>query len=121
MLVEMGFQLFATKSTCEFLRGVPDGPPCELVHKPSVQRQPNVAGMLQNGKLDLVINVPDSMDSEGLTDGFEVRRAAVDSNTPLLTDIKCAILCIQALHRKWSRERAGKEFWSYDSWQEHVL
>jgi carbamoylphosphate synthase large subunit len=121
LLAEMGFRLYATKSTCEFVKGVPGASECELVHKPRVQREPNVRTMLQNGKLDLVINVPDSMDSEGLTDGFDIRRAAVDSSTPLITDVKVAVLAIQALHRKWSRERAGKAFWSYDSWQEHVL
>jgi len=56
-----------------------------------------------------------------MTDGFDMRRAAVDSSTPLITDIKIAVLTIQALHRKWSREKAGKDFWSYDSWQECVL
>jgi carbamoylphosphate synthase large subunit len=121
LLADMGFRLYATKTTCEFVKSIHGAPACELVHKPRLQREPNVRTMLQNGKLDLVINVPDSMDSEGLTDGFDVRRAAVDSSTPLITDIKIAVLTIQSLHRKWSRERAGKAFWSYDSWQEYLL
>merc|ERR1719361_1513905 len=117
----MGFQLYATKRTCQFVKETPGAPRCEVVHKPRAQRQPNARDMLQNGKIDLVVNVPDSMDSQGLTDGFEMRRAAVDSGVPLITDIKSAVLLIQALHRKWSREKAGKPFWSYDSWQEIVL
>jgi len=103
------------------VKAIPGAPACELVHKPRIPREPNVRTMLQNGKLDLVINIPDSMDSEGLTDGFDVRRAAVDSSTPLITDIKSAVLTIQSLHRKWTRERAGKAFWSYESWQEYLL
>merc|ERR1712139_528783 len=88
-----------------------------FVYKPLVKREPNVVTLLREGKLDLVINVPDSMDSQALTDGFELRRAAVDSAVPLITDIKTAILTTQALHRKWMREQAGKPFFDYSSWQ----
>merc|ERR1712084_185941 len=101
MFVEMGFSLFATKNTHEALKqGGVDAP---IVFKPLVRREPNILTLLREGKIDLVINVPDSMDSQALTDGFEVRRAAVDSNTPLITDIKTAIFTTAALHRKWDR------------------
>jgi len=70
--------------------------------------------------VDLVINVPDSMDSQALTDGFTLRRAAVDSSTPLITDIKMAILLVMSLQRKWIREKAGRPFWSLNSWQEYT-
>jgi len=89
-----------------------------LVYKPLVKREPNAVTLMREGKLDLVINVPDSMDSQGLTDGFELRRSAIESAVPLITDIKTAILCTMALHRKWTREQAGKPFWDYSSWQE---
>lgn len=119
ILCEMGFQLFATKNTFEALRqqGLES---CNLVFKPLVKREPNVATMLEQGKLDLVINVPDSMDSQALTDGFEIRRSAVDSGTSLITDIKVAILMVMSLHRKWSREKDGRPFWSFESWQEYT-
>merc|ERR1712139_72619 len=63
MLREMGFQLYATKNTNEMLKmqgGLDD---CIVVNKPLVKREPNVSTLLKDGKLDLVINVPDSMDS----------------------------------------------------------
>jgi len=91
-----------------------------MVYKPAVKREPNAKTLLRTGKLDLVINVPDSMDSEALTDGFEMRRAAVDAGISLLTDVKTAILTVMSLHRKFTRERAGKQFWSLDSWQEYT-
>jgi len=91
-----------------------------MVYKGSVKREPNAITLLREGKLDLVINVPDSMDSQALTDGFEIRRVAVDSAVSLITDIKTAILTTMALHRKWERERAGKSFYDYSSWQECV-
>eukprot|EP00928_Gymnodinium_smaydae_P031898 TRINITY_DN2325_c2_g1_i1.p1 TRINITY_DN2325_c2_g1~~TRINITY_DN2325_c2_g1_i1.p1 ORF type:complete len:410 (-),score=129.60 TRINITY_DN2325_c2_g1_i1:172-1254(-) len=120
LLTEMGFQIYATKSTCEFLRAQPGLQSVIMVYKPLVRREPNALTLLQGGKIDMIINVPDSMDSHGVTDGFEMRRAAVDSGTPLVSDIKVAVLTAQALHRKWSRERAGREFFSIRSWQEYI-
>merc|ERR1712032_1642266 len=120
LLVDMGFQLYATKNTHDVLLSHGGIKNCIMVYKPTVRREPNLNTLLRGGKIDLVINVPDSMDSQALTDGFELRRAAVDSNTSLITDIKTAILTCMALHRKWSRERAGKPFWSLKSWQEYV-
>merc|ERR1711972_315970 len=96
------------------------GGDCIQLFKPHVKKEPNVVTYLREGKVDLVINVPDSMDSQGLTDGFELRRVAVDSGIPLLGEIKTAILTVTSLHRKWSRESAGREFWSIRSWKEYV-
>merc|ERR1712038_2123625 len=120
MLTDMGFQLYATKNTHDVLVSQGGIKNCIMVYKPTVKREPNVSTMLRGGKLDLVINVPDSMDSQGLTDGFEVRRMAVDSGTPLLVELKLAMLTITAMHRKWTREAAGREFWSIRSWKEYV-
>jgi carbamoylphosphate synthase large subunit len=119
-LHQMGFQLFATKGTKEAWKDYPELSDCILVYKPLVKREPNALSLLREGKIDLVINVPDSMDSQALTDGFELRRAAVDSAVPLITDIKTATLATQSLHRKWIREQAGKPFFDYASWQECV-
>merc|ERR1712051_263860 len=120
LLVDMGFQLFATKNTHDSLVSHGNIKNCIMVYKPTVRREPNLKTLLRGGKIDLVINVPDSMDSQALTDGFEMRRMAVDSGTPLLVEIKTAILTITALHRKWTREAAGREFWSIQSWKEYV-
>jgi len=120
LLVEMGFQIYATKSTYEFLRTQEGLQSLVLVFKPLVRREPNVQTLLQAGKIDLVINVPDSMDSHGVTDGFELRRMAVDSGTSLITDIKVAVLAVHSLHRKWTREKEGREFFTIKTWQEYV-
>jgi len=120
LLHDMGFQLFATKSTYEALKKDEVLSGSILVYRASVKREPNVVTLLREGKLDLVINVPDSMDSQALTDGFELRRAAIDSAVPLITDIKTATLATMSLHRKWIREQAGKPFWDYSSWQECI-
>eukprot|EP00913_Durusdinium_trenchii_P032952 g30848.t1 len=59
-LQDMGFSLFATKSTHEHL--TKSGITSSLVYKPLIKREPNVLTMLQAGKMDLVIDIPDSMD-----------------------------------------------------------
>jgi len=120
MLVDMGYQLYATKNTHELLKVQGGFESCIMVYKPHVKREPNVLTMLKTGKLDLVINVPDSMDSQALSDGFAMRRAAVDSGTSLLVDVKSAILVVMSLQRKHTRESSGRHFWSFNSWQEYV-
>jgi len=120
LLLDMGFQLYATKNTHDVLVSQGGISNCIMVYKPTVRREPNVSTMLRGGKIDLVINVPDSMDSMALTDGFEVRRMAVDCGIPLLVELKTAILTVTSLHRKWEREAAGREFWSIRSWKEYV-
>merc|ERR1711966_265564 len=92
LLKRMGFQLYATKGTFESWQAEPSLSGSIMVYKPKVKREPNVATMLRDRKLDLVINVADSMDSQAATDGFEMRRIAVDSAVPLISDIKTAIL-----------------------------
>merc|ERR1719161_1025700 len=120
MLQEMGFSLYATKNTHDALvsRGIQN---ITFVYKPHVKREPNAATIMRTGKIDLVINIPDSMDSAGATDGFMMRRMAIDSGIGLITDIKVATLLGQALHRKWSRERTNKPFWGLESWQEYQI
>jgi hypothetical protein len=114
-LVEMGFSLFASKNTADFLkeRGVSS----VTLFKPHVKREPNIRSYLYQGKIDLVINGPNSMDSQNVTDGYEMRRSAIDSGTMLITNIKQASLFVEALHYKWGREKQGKQFWGIDSWQ----
>jgi len=60
------------------------------------------------------------MDSQAVTDGFELRRASIDSGTGLIVDLKTADFFVAALHRKWSRENAGRVFWGIRSWQEYL-
>lgn len=117
-LVQMGFALFASKNTAEFLR---EHNLREVItlYKPHVNREPNIRTYLFANKIDLVINTPSSMDSQGATDGFEIRRAAVDSGSQLLTNLNQAKLFVEALLYKWDREKTGKVFWGIESWQDY--
>eukprot|EP00931_Biecheleriopsis_adriatica_P056258 TRINITY_DN3332_c0_g1_i1.p1 TRINITY_DN3332_c0_g1~~TRINITY_DN3332_c0_g1_i1.p1 ORF type:complete len:142 (+),score=29.21 TRINITY_DN3332_c0_g1_i1:62-427(+) len=114
----MGFSLYATKGTHEVI--TESGINCSLVYKPLIKREPNLLTMLQTGKIDLVIDVPDSMESASLTDGFKIRRGAIEAGVSLITDMKTVVFTCHALHRKWTRESRGKAFWDVCSWQEHM-
>jgi carbamoyl-phosphate synthase len=120
LLQDMGFQFFATKNTHDYLTESAGLKNCTMVFKPLVKREPNVISMLQSRKIDLVINIPDSLDSGSLTDGFQILRGAVEAAVSLITDIKVAVFTVHAMHRKWTRESRGKAFWDVASWQEHV-
>ena len=50
-------------------------------------------------------------------DGFYMRRASVDKDIPVLTEVHTAILFVNALFFKFEREKEGKEFWGIESWQ----
>jgi len=100
-LVELGLTLYCSQGTFDFYseRGVPVG----LLHKPLSQRQPNIEKFLAESQIDLVINVRDSKASEAsISDGYLIRRKAVDYSVPLLTDIKLAVLVVTALQRRKS-------------------
>jgi len=97
-LVEMGLTLYCSQGTYDFYTG--HGLPCELLHKPSTNNKPNVTDALQAGEIDLVINVRDSKaDSGSLTDGYLIRRKAVDFSICLLTDVKLATMLVHAIFR----------------------
>jgi carbamoyl-phosphate synthase large subunit len=96
---EMGLKLYATHGTAEALRTV--GIECtELAKRPE---DGGMTGMdaIDQGLVDLVINVPIEYDELGRPDGYHIRRRAVDAGIPLITDLQRAQAIIEALrHRK---------------------
>jgi len=54
---------------------------------------------MRNGLVDLVINIPREYDQRGRPDGYQIRRAAVDLEIPLLTDLSLARRIVRALCR----------------------
>ena len=56
---------------------------------------------IEQGRVDLVINIPVEYDELGRPDGYHIRRRAVDAGIPLITDLQLARAVIEALrHRK---------------------
>ena len=94
-LHEMGYALFATDKTHSFLesRGIPSA----LLYKISEPRSPNIKEYLEEKRLDLVINIPGSFAGPEMTDGYKMRRLAVDRGIPLLTNVQLAKRLVEAM------------------------
>ena len=94
-LAGAGLTLYATAGTHAFLEA--HGVSSRLVHKESEARHPSVVGLIRDGTLECVINVPlRASDDDTLTDGYAIRRAAADRGVPLLNDAELARLFVRA-------------------------
>ena len=89
-----GYTLYATPGTSHYLSE--NGIPNTLVHWPSEQKEPQALTMLHNKQIDLVVNIPKNLTAPELTNGYKIRRAAVDLNVPLITNSRLASAFIQA-------------------------
>ncbi|MCF8224671.1 MAG: carbamoyl-phosphate synthase (glutamine-hydrolyzing) large subunit [Bacteroidales bacterium] len=88
MLVEKGYNLFATHGTHEFLKL--NGLESIDLAWPDEDKKPNVLDHLANGQIDLVINIPKNLSSHELSNDYTIRRSAVDYNIPLITNARLA-------------------------------
>jgi carbamoyl-phosphate synthase large subunit len=94
-LHQLGFALFATEGTAAFLKQ--NGLPVTLLHKARTGKKPNIIDFLIEKKLNLVIDIPKSYSRDDITDGYLIRRRAIDSNIPLITNIQIARTLVEAL------------------------
>ena len=95
MLHQNGFTIYATSGTCQFLNE--NGIPAIRVYWPSQPEQhPQALDLLHNRKIDMVLNIPKNQTSSELSNGYKIRRAAIDLNIPLLTNARLASAFIQA-------------------------
>ena len=83
--------------------GLPPRPPSRSGHV-GASWAPAVVEMIRQGKVDLVINIPaegsKALADESVTDGYALRRAAVDFGVGLITNVKCATMFVEAIERK---------------------
>ena len=90
-----GYRLYATEGTHRFLAD--NGVQSTLVHKPSEpDKHPQALEILHNHEVDLVVNIPRDLSTAELTNGYKIRRAAIDLNIPLLTNARLASAFIDA-------------------------
>ncbi|MEK6901671.1 MAG: carbamoyl phosphate synthase large subunit, partial [Nanoarchaeota archaeon] len=94
-LQQLGYHLYASKGTAAFL--IENGVVAEPLHWPLEGQKPNILDYLQKGNIDLVVNIPKNNQKEELTNGYIIRRMAVDLEIPLITDIKIARQMADAL------------------------
>jgi carbamoyl-phosphate synthase large subunit len=104
---QLGLPIYATAGTADALRAI--GIPCTGVAKHAGDGT-SAMEMIDAGRIDLVVNVPRDYDELGRPDGYLIRRHAVETGTPLFTDLPLARALIEALCRK-SPESLGVKAW----------
>lgn len=94
MLQAHGYTLYATGGTSRYL--TENGIKNNLVYWPSEEGHPQAIDMLHNHEIDMVVNVPKNLSSGELSNGYKIRRAAIDLNVPLITNARLASAFIYA-------------------------
>jgi carbamoyl-phosphate synthase large subunit len=99
---EMNFRIYATAHTAEVLNA--SGVNTTILYKvKDAQADPNILDYLQGHKIDLVINVPvanrETTYSDILTDGYIIRRQAVEFNVPVITNLQLAEALVDVLKK----------------------
>ncbi len=94
MLQKKGYKLFATGGSSKFL--TENGVENTRVYWPSEEGQPQALDMLHRKEIDMVVNIPKNLTAGELTNGYKIRRAAIDLNIPLITNARLASAFINA-------------------------
>jgi len=94
-LKEKGYNLYATGGTSKYL--AENGVENTRVYWPSEEgQQPQALDLLHEKKIDMVVNIPKDLTPHELTNGYKIRRAAIDLNVPLITNSRLASSFINA-------------------------
>lgn len=97
-LVNNGYKLYATVGTSKFL--TENGVENTMVYWPSdSDKHPQALDMLHNHEIDMVVNIPKDLTVSELSNGYKIRRAAIDLNVPLITNARLASAFINAFCR----------------------
>ena len=111
LLDQNGYQIFATAGTSRFLNE--NGVKATTVAWPDEEGDNNVMDLIASHKFDLIINVPKNHTKRELTNGYRIRRAAIDHNIPLMTNVRLAKAFIMAF------SQMGLDDIQIKSWQEY--
>lgn len=110
MLVENGYNIFATAGTARFFND--NGVRASAVAWPDEPGENNVTDMIARHCFDLIVNVPKNHTSRELTNGYKIRRDAINHNIPLMTNTRLAKAFIEAFCT------LGRQPLKVKSWQE---
>ena len=113
MLREHGYEIYATAGTERFLAD--HGIEAKTVGWPDEGSDYNVMDMIAGHKFDLVVNIPKNHTRRELTNGYRIRRGAIDHNIPLITNARLASAFIHAFCQIKEEDIPIK------SWQEYKL
>ncbi|MEE1151576.1 MAG: carbamoyl-phosphate synthase (glutamine-hydrolyzing) large subunit [Prevotella sp.] len=112
-LTKAGYKVYATQGTADYLNA--NGAKAIAVGWPDENGSnvPNVMDMIANHEFDLIVNIPKNHSSRELTNGYKIRRGAIDHNIPLMTNARLASTFIEAFCR------IGIEDLQIKAWQDY--
>ena len=105
---DLGLELYATGGTATFLRS--NGVDAETVPWPLDDATANALDLIDSGAIDLVLNIPKSIEEEELANDYRIRRRAVDRSVPLFVNVETAALFAQAI-REYSLDNLEVLAW----------
>ena len=111
MLSKMGYNLYATEGTSKFLKE--NNIKVMRLHKVSTKKSPNISEYVKAGKIDLAIVIPTKFAHDEVTDGYLIRRMAVDQHIPLLTNVQFAKTLIRSIEKYKIEDLEIKEWEEY--------
>ncbi|WP_414647523.1 carbamoyl-phosphate synthase (glutamine-hydrolyzing) large subunit [Dysgonomonas sp. UBA7710] len=113
MLQESNYDIYATAGTAQFLAD--NGVKAMVVSWPDEEKEHNVMDMMSNHTFELIVNIPKNHTRRELTNGYKIRRGAIDHNIPLITNARLASAFIQAFCEMKETDIPIK------NWQEYKL
>ena len=93
-LIKNGYTIYATAGTAKFLQE--NGVEATVVAWPDEEGDNKVMDLISNHVFDLIVNVPKNQTKRELTNGYKIRRGAIDHNIPLMTNARLAQAFINA-------------------------
>ena len=112
-LSKAGYSIYATAGTAKFLNENGVNATATLWPDENPTDELNVMNLIANHKFDLIVNIPKNHTTRELTNGYRIRRGAIDHNTPLITNARLARAFIEAFCH------LGQEDISIKSWQDY--
>jgi carbamoyl-phosphate synthase large subunit len=112
-MVKHGYEIYATAGTAKFFND--NGVKAKVVSWPDEDKPDNVMDLISDHKIELIVNVPKNHTKRELTNGYRIRRAAIDHNIPLMTNVRLAKAFIEAFCAMKMEDVKIKSWQEYNS------
>jgi carbamoyl-phosphate synthase large subunit len=108
MLQSLNLEFYGTQGTSDFY--AENGFKVNPLNRPYTKEEPNILTYMEEGKIDLVINIPKNNEKMELDSDYFIRRKAIDLNIPLITNIQVAKRFVKAIY--YSKDKLEVKSWS---------
>ncbi len=112
ILKEMGLKFYGTEGTAKYYKM--NNLNVEILYRPFDNKEPAILSYLNDGKIDLVINIPKTAEKVELDSDYIIRRKAVDLNIPLFTNVQATKRFIKSLEQYKSEDLKIKSWDEYE-------